>query len=78
VIRNDTGAPAVIRVRTTGTSITIGIYGHTGDRTVSSQTGERMPRSYGPGFSIEVRRTVRQDGAVLSTKTLRWSYTGLD
>lgn len=78
VIRNDTRAPAVIRVRTTGTSVTVGIYGHTGDREVSSVTGSRVPRTSGPGFSVEVRRTVRQDGAALSSRTLRWAYTGLD
>ncbi len=78
VIHNDTEVPAVIRVRTTATSLTIGIYGHTGDRTVSSVTGSRMPRASGSGFSIEVRRTVRQDGAVLGDRRLRWAYTGLD
>lgn len=78
VIHNDTAAPAVIRVHTTGTSITIGIYGHTGDREVSSVTGARQPLASGAGFSVEVRRTVRQDGAVLSNQTLRWAYTGLD
>jgi len=78
VIRNDTRAPAVIRVSTTGTSVTVGIYGHTGDREVSSVTGPRQPRVNGPGFSVEVRRTVRQDGAAAGGKTLRWTYTGLD
>jgi hypothetical protein len=37
-----------------------------------------MPRASGSGFSIEVRRTVRQDGAVLGDRRLRWAYTGLD
>jgi vancomycin resistance protein YoaR len=78
VIHNDTSAPAVIRVRTTATSITIGIYGHTGDRTVSSVTGSRVPRASGAGFSVEVRRTVRDNGADQSNQTLRWTYTGLD
>ena len=77
VIRNDTKAPFVIRVRTTGTSITIGIYGHTGDREVSSVTGERRPSDNG-GFRITVRRTIHQDGEVQGTDTLNWIYRGLD
>jgi hypothetical protein len=75
VIHNDTGVPAVIRATITGTSVTIGIYGHTGGRTVSSVTGPRRPRA--SGFSVEVRRTVRQDGAILGNETVRWTYTGL-
>ena len=75
-IRNDTAAPLVIRTATTGTSLTVGIYGHTGDREVTSVTGPRRPR--GAGFAVEVRRTVRDDGAVTGTDTLRWTYAGLD
>ncbi len=75
-IRNDTAAPVVIRTATTGTSLTVGLYGHTGDRVVSSVTGPRQPR--GAGFAVEVRRTIRDDGAVAGTDTLRWTYSGLD
>lgn len=78
VIRNDTAAPVVIRVTTTDTAITIGLYGHTGDRKVTSTTGPRQPRATGEGFSIEVRRTVQQDGADAGGKTLRWTYVGFD
>lgn len=77
VIHNDTEAPFVIRARTTGTSVTVGIYGHTGDRVVDSVTGARQPRA-GGGFAVQVRRTIRQDGAVRGTDTLRWTYQGLD
>ncbi|WP_249999391.1 VanW family protein [Actinoplanes sp. M2I2] len=77
VIRNDTSAPFVIRTRTTGTSVTVGIYGHTGDREVSSVTGARQPRDNG-GFRITVKRTINQDGAVRGTNTLNWTYQGLD
>ncbi|MGX6603516.1 VanW family protein [Micromonosporaceae bacterium Da 78-11] len=77
VFRNDTEAPLVIRTRTTDTSVTVGLYGHTGDRVVDSVTGPRQPGEAG-GFSVEVRRTVHQDDAVRGTETLRWTYRGLD
>ncbi|MFI5938212.1 VanW family protein [Actinoplanes sp. NPDC051494] len=77
VIRNDTAAPMVIRVRTTDTSVTVGIYGHTGDRVVDSVTGARRPRAEG-GFAVTVRRTVHQDGDVSGTDSLNWGYRGLD
>ncbi|MET0423777.1 MAG: VanW family protein [Actinoplanes sp.] len=77
VIHNDTKAPMVIRAKTSGTSVTVGIYGHTGDRVVDSVTGPRQPRANG-GFAIEVRRTVVQDGEESSSDTLHWTYTGLD
>ncbi|MDY7087861.1 MAG: VanW family protein [Actinomycetota bacterium] len=77
VIRNDTSAPFVIRVRTTGTSVTVGLYGHTGDREVRSVTGPRRPRENG-GFRVTVTRTVLDGGRETSTKTLSWTYRGLD
>ncbi|MBM2623789.1 VanW family protein [Actinoplanes sp. LDG1-06] len=77
VIHNNTSAPFVIRVRTTGTSVTVGLYGHTGDRNVESVTGPRSPRDNG-GFRITVKRTILQGGEVTGTNTLTWTYRGLD
>ena len=82
-IRNDTDAPVVIRTHTTGTTVTVALYGHAGDRRVDSTTGPRVPRS-GGGFSITVRRVVTDSGADADSgaddrrDTLNWSYTGLD
>jgi vancomycin resistance protein YoaR len=76
-IRNDTDAPVVIRAATTGTSVTVALYGHTGDRKVESTTGERVPRT-GGGFRITVQRVVLDSGSVHRRDTLNWSYTGLD
>ena len=76
-IRNDTDAPVVIRTATTDTSVTVALYGHTGDRKVDSTTGERVPRT-GGGFSITVQRAVLDGGSVTRRDTLNWAYTGLD
>ncbi|MEU8817382.1 VanW family protein [Actinoplanes sp. NPDC048796] len=78
VIKNDTDAPFVIRARTTGTSVTVGIYGHTGDREVSSVTGPRQPRGDKGGFRVSVTRTINQDGSVKGKNTISWTYQGLD
>jgi vancomycin resistance protein YoaR len=77
-IKNTTDIPVVIRTMTTGTTVTVALYGHTGDREVKSTTGQRVPRSTGEGFSITVQRSVLQDGAEQSEDTLNWSYTGFD
>ena len=77
VIRNDTDVPVVIRTATTDTSVTVALYGHTGDRRVNSTTGPRVPRTEG-GFSVTVRRVVLDAGSVRRTDTLRWSYDGVD
>ncbi|XVU29060.1 VanW family protein [Actinoplanes sp. CA-054009] len=78
VIKNDTDAPFVIRARTTDTSVTVGIYGHTGDREVSSVTGPRRPSGDAGGFRVSVTRTINQDGAVKDKNTISWTYKGLD
>jgi len=77
VIRNDTDVPVVIRTATTDTSVTVALYGHTGDRRVNSTTGPRVPRTEG-GFSVTVRQVVLDAGSVRRTDTLRWSYDGVD
>jgi vancomycin resistance protein YoaR len=77
VFKNDSSTPVVIRATTTGTSVTVALYGHTGDRSVTSTTGPRVTRD-GGGFSISVQRQVRQDGQVKSTDTVQWTYTGFD
>ncbi|WP_433364127.1 VanW family protein [Actinoplanes sp. CA-142083] len=78
VFRNTTDAPVVIRVKTTGTSVTVGLYGHTGDRRVVSETGPRNPVGADGGFSVRVTRTVYDDDQKTGTATLRWTYDGLD
>jgi vancomycin resistance protein YoaR len=77
VIRNDTGAPVVIRAAFTGTSLTVALYGHTGQRKVVSTTGARHPRD-GGGFSISVSRKVYAGDTVKGRDELHWTYTGLD
>jgi vancomycin resistance protein YoaR len=77
VIRNDTATPVVIRAGTTATSVTVGLYGHTGDRRVVSRTGPRIPRE-GGGFAISVERVVYRGGRRTDSTTLHWTYDGLD
>jgi vancomycin resistance protein YoaR len=77
VIRNDTDAPVVIRTSTTGTSVTVALYGHTGPRKVVSTTGPRIPTA-DEGFSISVERTIYAAGKAVGTDTLHWTYDGLD
>ena len=73
---NDTGAPILVRATTTGTSVTVSLFGNNGGRTVRAIAGSRRPA--GGGFSIEVTRVVRyRDGRV--TRTPRTTtYTPLD
>lgn len=71
--RNDTDAPILVRTATTGTTVTVALYGHTGDRTVVSTTGPRTPTADG-GFSIVVTRVVRDGGEQVSTKEARAVY----
>jgi vancomycin resistance protein YoaR len=78
IFRNDTPAPVVIRVKTTGTSVTVGLYGHTGERRVVSETGPRDPVGADGGFSIRVTRTVYDDDRKTGSTTFRWTYDGLD
>jgi vancomycin resistance protein YoaR len=77
VIRNDTDTPIMIRTATTATSVTVALYGHTGERTVTSLTGEEIPRAEG-GFSVSVQRRVDDAGTVTKQDSLSWTYTGLD
>ena len=77
-IKNDTDAPVVIRASYTGTSLTVALYGHTGDRKVVSSTGPRHPTGAEGGFSISVTRKVYAGSKVTGTDTLHWTYTGLD
>ncbi|BBH67866.1 hypothetical protein ACTI_45510 [Actinoplanes sp. OR16] len=78
VFRNDTAVPIVIRARTTATSVTVALYGHTGDRTVDSVTGPRTPSGPDGGFSVSVTRTIHDDGRTTGTTTAHWTYNGLD
>lgn len=76
-IRNDTDSPVVIRTFTNATSVTVALYGHTGDRKVDSTTGEQVPRT-GGGFSITVKRVVLDSGSVARRDTLNWSYARVE
>jgi vancomycin resistance protein YoaR len=78
VIRNDTAAPVVIRTRTTATSVTVALYGHTGDRKVVSTTGARVPSGEEGGFGVTVRRAVYQGAAKTGGSAVHWTYDGLD
>jgi vancomycin resistance protein YoaR len=77
IFRNTTDAPLVIRTATTATSITVGLYGHTGNRTVTSTSGPEIPRT-GGGFSISITRQVVDEGESVGTDEISWTYTGLD
>lgn len=77
VFKNDTSTPIIIRAVTTETSVTVALYGHTGDREVVSTTGPQLPRNKG-GFSVSVERQVRQSGRLLRSDTVSWTYTGFD
>ncbi|BAL87875.1 hypothetical protein AMIS_26550 [Actinoplanes missouriensis 431] len=78
IFRNDTSAPIVIRARTTATSVTVALYGHTGDRRVDSVTGPRTPVGPDGGFSVSVTRTVHDNDRETGTTTTHWTYNGLD
>ena len=78
VFRNDTAAPVVIRTHTTGTSVTVALYGHTGARRVDSVTGPRSPAGANGGFSVSVTRTIHDDDHEARATTVRWTYDGLD
>jgi vancomycin resistance protein YoaR len=57
VVRNDTATGMVVKTWSTPRSVTVGIYGDNGGRTVTSTSGPRVPRR-GGGFSINVTRTI--------------------
>lgn len=73
VWRNDTGVPVVVRTAWTDTSVTVALYGHTGDRLVSSDTGPPAPRA-GGGFRVQVDRTVSDAGRVVGSDDVSWTY----
>ncbi|HWG93660.1 MAG TPA: VanW family protein [Mycobacteriales bacterium] len=56
-VRNDTSTGMVVKTWSTPRSVTVGIYGNNGGRTVTSTSGPREPRP-GGGFSINVTRTI--------------------
>jgi vancomycin resistance protein YoaR len=76
VFKNTTGSPIVIRASYTGTSLTVALYGHTGDRKVVSTTGPYSPSA--SGFSVSVTRKVYDDDKVSGSTTTHWTYSGLD
>ena len=76
VLRNDTDAPIVIGTSYTGTSVTVALYGHTGDRRVASDTGPRQRRA-GGGFSVRVTRRITDGGREAGTNFFRWTYSSV-
>jgi vancomycin resistance protein YoaR len=72
-IRNDTARGMVVKTWSTARSVTVGIYGDNGGRTVTSTSGPRRPRS-GGGFTIEVTRTVTGGDGRGGTRVFRTSY----
>jgi hypothetical protein len=59
---NDTTAPILVRTATTGTSVTVALYGRDDGRTVTGATSAGAPAA-GGGFRTTVRRTVDVQGA---------------
>jgi vancomycin resistance protein YoaR len=76
VFKNTTSTPIVIRASYTGTSLTVALYGHTGDRKVVSTTAPYSPSA--TGFSVSVTRKVYAGDKVTGTRTTHWTYTGID
>jgi vancomycin resistance protein YoaR len=75
VWRNETKHPVVVRTATTAGSVTVALYGHTGERSVTSRTGPREPKK-GGGFRVVVDRTVRDAGELVKEDSLTWTYRG--
>jgi hypothetical protein len=73
VWRNDTDFPVVVRATAGAGSVTVALYGHTGKRSVFSDTGEREMREDG-GFRIVVDRTVTDAGTITKQDSLTWTY----
>ncbi|HWH28767.1 MAG TPA: VanW family protein, partial [Mycobacteriales bacterium] len=72
-IRNDTAHGLVVKTWSTPSSVTVGIYGDNGGRTVTSRSGPREPRERG-GFRISVTRTVAGGDGKGGTRTFRTTY----
>ena len=72
-IRNDTAHGMLVRTRSTGSSVTVELYGDNGGRRVSSTTGPRQPRD-GGGFRIEVTRSVTGGDGKDSRRVFRTAY----
>ncbi len=70
---NDTGKPVLVTSHATGSSVTVTLYGHTGDRRVVSVTGPRSPRPDG-GFRVAWSRTVSDAGAQVRKDNDSWTY----
>ena len=70
---NNTGVPVVIDTATTGTSLTVSLYGDNGGRTVSASTGERLPVP-GKDFRITVTRTLTGPEGKSTTEKTTTTY----
>jgi vancomycin resistance protein YoaR len=70
---NDTDTPLLVRTATTGTSVTVALYGRDDGRTVTGTT-ETAERGSGRGFTARVRRTVEVPGSDARVETFTTRY----
>lgn len=70
---NDTGAPLLVRAATTGTSLTVNLYGRGDGRQVEGITGDRVPVP-GYDFRITVTRIIRIPGRPARTERYDTRY----
>ena len=68
---NDTGAPVVVRTATTGTSVTVALYGDNGGREVQAITGSRTAV---PGKDFRITVTRRITGPVMREQKVTTLY----
>jgi vancomycin resistance protein YoaR len=70
---NDTDTAVLVRTATTGTSVTVAVYGRDDGRTVTGTT-EVLETDSGRGFSTRVRRTVEVPGRAAQVETISTRY----
>ena len=70
---NDTDTPLLVRTATTGTSVTVALYGRDDGRTVTGTT-EMAESGSGRGFTARVRRTVEIPGSDDRVETFTTRY----
>jgi vancomycin resistance protein YoaR len=70
---NDTDTPLLVRTATTGTSVTVALYGRDDGRTVTATT-EMAEAGSGRGFTARVRRTIEIPGREAQVETFTTRY----
>ncbi len=70
---NNTGAAVLVRTATTGTSLTVSLYGSDDGRTVTAITGSRTPVR-GRDFRITITRKVAVPGKPVRQESFRTTY----